>query len=75
MKVLFVFSGIPLYGRFVTKAHGKRVEVITVIPTGNSSSLGKGVQVIGGQQTRYKIIESGEKKTAIGKIASLLYLK
>jgi glycosyltransferase involved in cell wall biosynthesis len=68
MKVLFVFSGIPLYmDALLRKLMGKGVEVITVIPTGNSSSLGKGVQVIGGQQTRYKIIESGEKKTAIGK--------
>ena len=49
------------------EAHGKRVEVITVIPTGNSSSLGKGVQVIGGQQTRYKNNWKRWKEQQLGK--------
>ena len=61
MKVLFVFSGIPLYmDALLQKLARKGVEVITVIPTGKSSSLGEGVQVIEGQQARYKIIESDE---------------
>lgn len=68
MKVLFVFSGIPLYmDALLQKLARKGVEVITVIPTGKSSSLGEGVQVIEGQQARYKIIESDEKKTVFGK--------
>lgn len=68
MKVLFVFSGIPLYmDALLHKIAGKGVEVITVIPTGKSSSLGEGVQVIDGQKARYKIIESDEKKSSIWK--------
>ena len=68
MKVLFVFSGIPLYmDALLHKIAGKGVEVITVIPTGKSSSLGEGVQVIDGQKARYKIIESDERKAVFGK--------
>lgn len=68
MKVLFVFSGIPLYmDALLQKLASKGVEVITVIPTGKSSSLGRGVQLIDSQPARYKIIESDETKTAFGK--------
>lgn len=68
MKVLFVFSGIPPYANaMLNKMVEKNAEIVTVIPPGRSKVLGKGVRVINERDAMYKIIDSREKKSLLGK--------
>lgn len=68
MKLLFVFSGMPPYmNALLNKLAAKGAEVITVIPTDRSTSLGSGVKVIDSVQANYRIIETGEKKSFLSK--------
>lgn len=68
MKIVFLFSGIaPYMNALLNRLVEKGAEIITVIPAGKSSQLGKGVKVIEGRETVYRIIVSEEKKSITGK--------
>ena len=68
MKILYVFGGIPPYANsLLNKLVDKGVEVVVVIPHKKSTTIGKGVKVTGGENAKYKIITSDEKKSILGK--------
>lgn len=68
MKVLFVFSGLPPYmDALLNKISEKGVDLIAVVAAGKSALLGKGVKVVEANNTNYKILETKEKTSLLGK--------
>ncbi|MDO5523581.1 MAG: glycosyltransferase [Bacteroidia bacterium] len=68
MKILYVFGGIPPYANsLLNKLADKGVEITAVIPPQKSTMIGKGVKVTGGEDAKYKIVTSEERKSILGK--------